>query len=127
MFFLFRCLFWLGLVFSHIAEQQGFNPAGLLDQRPAMTSAGAASSGKDGAASSAKEAASLGRMALEAASRQCRAEPEKCLALAARASRLAPGAANPDAAASRDTLNSGDRAPAWRLRPGAAPDSDKHG
>jgi hypothetical protein len=112
MFFLLRCLFWLGLVFSHIAEQQGFNPAGLLDRRQAVTN---------------EAAAGLGRIALEAASRQCRSEPEKCLALAARASRLAPQVSSPGAAASRDSLSAGDRAPAWRLRPGIAPNSDKHG
>jgi hypothetical protein len=105
MFFLIRCLFWLGLVFSHIAEQQGFDAAALFDQRPAM--------------------ASLGGMALEAANRQCRAEPEKCLALAARASRLAPQAANANPSASHDTLSLGDRTPAWRLRPGVALDAGK--
>jgi hypothetical protein len=112
MFFLFRCLFWLGLVFSHIAAQEGFNAATLFDA---------------GAPIASESAASLGRIALDAVVRQCRAEPEKCLALAARASRLAPQPASPNPNASRDTLNAGDRAPTWRLRPGAAPDSDKHG
>ncbi|MGO9388642.1 hypothetical protein [Rhodoblastus sp.] len=110
MFFLFRCLFWLGLVFSRIAGQEGFNAAALFDQRAPIAS---------------ESAASLGRLALDAAGRQCRAEPEKCLALAARASRLAPPPASPNA--SHDTLSAGDRAPAWRLRPSAAPDSDRHG
>jgi hypothetical protein len=147
MFFLFRCLFWLGLVFSQIAEQQGFNAAALFDRSPAMSSpgaasikqesaassqkAGAASIKKEGAASIKKDSAAgadnegvggLGRIALEAASRQCRAEPEKCLALAARALRLAPRDANPNPAASRDTLSPVDRAPLWRLRPGVASD-----
>lgn len=105
MFFLIRCLFWLGLVFSHIAEQQGFNAAALLGQRPPVTG--------------------LGGMALEAASRECRAEPAKCLALATAASRLAPLAGSPTPPTSRDTLNSGDRAPAWKLRPSVAPDAGK--
>jgi hypothetical protein len=105
MFFLIRCVFWLGLVFSHIAEQQGFDAAALFGQRPAMSS--------------------LGGMALEAAGRQCRAEPDKCLALASRASRLAPQVANPNPAGSHDTLSAGDRAPAWRLRPGVGPDAGK--
>ena len=112
MFFLFRCLFWLGLVFSHIAVQEGFNAAALFDTRAPMAS---------------ESAASLGRIALDAAGRRCRAEPEKCLAVAARASRLTPQPASLNPSASRDTLNAGDRAPTWRLRPGAAPDSDKHG
>ncbi len=112
MFFLFRCLFWLGLVFSHIAGQEGFNAAALFGAHAPIAS---------------ESAASLGRSALEAAGRQCRAEPEKCLALAARASRLAPQPAGANANSSRDTLNAGDRAPTWRLRPGAASDSDKHG
>jgi hypothetical protein len=117
MFFLFRCLFWLGLVFSHIAQQQGFSPAALFDQRAAISS---------------ESAAGLGRIALDAGARQCRAEPEKCLALAAQASRLAPGlnptaSLNAAAKTSHDTLNAIDRAPAWRLRPDAAAGPDKHG
>ncbi|WP_294538780.1 hypothetical protein [uncultured Rhodoblastus sp.] len=123
MFFLLRCLFWLGLVFSHIAEQQGFDPAALLDGRAAV----AARIAKESAGSIQKEsAAGLGALPLEAASRQCRAEPEKCLALVARAARLAPQGANPNPTASRDTLGPGDRAPAWRLRPGVAADAGRH-
>jgi hypothetical protein len=96
MFFLLRCLFWLGLVFSHIAGLEGLNVAAFANQG----------------------AAGLGRAAMDAASQKCRAEPDKCLALATQAARLRQDAGD----ASRDTLNAGDRAPAWRLRTARAPD-----
>jgi len=87
MFSLFRCLFWLGLVFSHIAALEGTDRAALVRQT----------------------ALAATRQATEAASKKCASAPEACLALAAQAVRSGP-------AASRDTLNSGDRIPAWRLR-----------
>lgn len=104
MFFLLRCLFWLGLVFSHIAALEGTNAAALASRsaQEARTSAGG-----------------IGRIALDAAGRRCRAEPDKCLALAAQAARLTQNAEAVEEAAAnlgRDTLNSGDRVPAWRLR-----------
>ncbi len=88
MFFLFRCLFWLGLVFSHIAALEGTDAGALVRQ----------------------SALAAGRQATEAAGRKCASAPETCLALAAQAARSSSGA-------SRDTLSSGDRIPAWRLRP----------
>jgi hypothetical protein len=94
MFSLFRCLFWLGLVFSHIAALEGTDPAGLVRQT---------------ALAATHQAASLGQNAVDAAGKKCASAPETCLALAAQAARLNP-------AASQDTLKSGDRIPAWRLR-----------
>jgi hypothetical protein len=95
MFSLFRCLFWLGLVFSQIAVQEGTDATALVRQT---------------ALAASHQAAGLGQNAVDAAGKQCTTAPESCLALAAQAARLNPGA-------SRDTLNSGDRIPAWRLRP----------
>ncbi len=104
MFFLLRCLFWLGLVFSHIATLEGTNAAAIAAQ---------------GAQAASASANGFGRIATDAASRQCRAEPKQCLALAAQAVRLSQNAGDLEqalATPSRDTLNSGDRVPAWRLR-----------
>jgi hypothetical protein len=95
MFSLFRCLFWLGLVFSHIAAREGADAAALLRQT---------------AFAASHQASSLGQTAVDAAGKQCASAPQACLALASQAARLNP-------AGSRDTLNSGDRIPAWRLRP----------
>jgi hypothetical protein len=114
MFFLFRCLFWLGLVFSQIASLEGGSLFSLAGQRAQQAS---------------ESAVGLGQAAMTEAGRQRRAEAEKCLAIAAQAARLAQvanpnrlsQAANPSrlsqaANPSRDTLTAGDRAPAWRLR-----------
>jgi hypothetical protein len=107
MFFLLRCLFWLGLAFSHIAALEGTNATALANQ---------------GVRDLSERATGLGRMAVDAAGEKCRAEPEKCLALAAQAAAFGQGAAKKDAtvqareASSRDTLNTGDRIPTWRLR-----------
>ena len=95
MFTLFRCLFWLGLVFSQIAAQEGTDANALVRQ----TSLAAT-----------QQTASLGQNAIDAVGKKCASAPGSCLALATQAARLNPGA-------SRDTLNSGDRVPAWRLRP----------
>jgi hypothetical protein len=97
MFFLFRCLIWLGLVFSQIAAQQGTDATALLG--PAARAA-------------SQQTEDLGRTAMDAAGRSCMSSPETCLALAAQASRLA----GPNALPSRDTLIANDRIPAWRLR-----------
>jgi hypothetical protein len=99
--FLLRCLFWLGLAFSQIAHLEGTTAASLAGQ-----ATGAAGG----------QAAALGQMAVQAAQRTCRAEPTKCLALAARAA----GAINGESAVKEgdtkgsDTLTHADRAPAWR-------------
>jgi hypothetical protein len=103
MFFLFRCLFWLGLVFSQIAALEGTDAAALIGRS---------------AQAGGQQAASLRQTALDAASRHCAGAPEQCLALAARTASLAQAAAG----ASQDSLNAGDRLPAWRLRGGKAPD-----
>ena len=95
MFSLFRCLFWLGLVFSRIAAQEGADAAALFRQT---------------ALAASHQASSLGQNAVDAAGKKCASAPEACLALAAQAARLSP-------VSSRDTLNSGDRISAWRLRP----------
>jgi hypothetical protein len=100
MFFLLRCLFWLGLVFSHIATLEGTNATALASQ---------------GARELSEGATTVGRMAMDAAGEKCRAEPAKCSALAAQVSMLGKSAAL-EKTSSRDTLNSGDRVPAWRLR-----------
>lgn len=85
MFFLFRCLFWLGLVFSQIAAQEGVDAGSLF---------GAATREAN------RHAAGLGQSALDAARSRCEGSPEACLALAAQAARLAnPGGASADALA----------------------------
>jgi hypothetical protein len=90
--FLLRCLFWLGLAFFQIAQREGTNPVALFDPVAGQT-------------------ASLGQMAKTATERNCRAEPDRCVALAAEAARFAAiGAAAP----SRDSLTRQDRAPSWR-------------
>ena len=95
MFSLFRCLFWLGLVFSQIAVQEGTDANALIRQTTLAAT---------------HQASNLGQSAVDAAGKKCASAPESCLTLAAQAARLNPGA-------SQDTLNSGDRIRAWRLRP----------
>jgi hypothetical protein len=113
MFFLLRCLFWLGLAFSHIAALEGTNATTLARQ---------------GASQMSESASGLGRAAMDAAGQQCRAEPEKCLAFAAQVTEIGKAATLGKAVAknslaasvrevsSHDTLASSDRIPAWRLR-----------
>jgi hypothetical protein len=128
--FLLRCLFWLGLVFSQIAEHEGANLAVL--SQPAAMAAGAAD---------------IRRRAIDAAATACRDNAAACLAAASRlvqaqtaqigeAARI--GEPSPQAAQKimgsqkiqapqriigsggeprRDTLRDADRVPAWRLRP----------
>ena len=109
MFFLFRCLFWLGLVFSHIATLEGMSATTLAQQTARAATEQAATI----------SLARLGEGALDAAARQCAVHTDKCLAFAAQAARLTR-----DAGPSHDSLNAGDRVPAWRLRSGKAPDVD---
>jgi hypothetical protein len=104
MFSIFRCLFWLGLVFSHIAALEGTNAAALARQAAQAASVQAATS-----------LTGLGQGAIDAASRQCADHAGKCLAIAAQAARLTQ-----DAAPSHDSLNAGDRTPAFRMSAGKA-------
>lgn len=113
--FLLRCLFWLGLVFSQIAQHEGTYGSALVGQATMAAGGQVAKLGP----LAAGQAAGLGRMAANAAEQRCRAEPTACLALAAQAA----NALKPDAvAASSDTLSASDRAPAWR----SARTTDKH-
>ena len=107
MSFLLRCLFWLGLVVSQIAEREGANFADLA--QPA----------KRELAASAEQ---MKERAVEAAVASCRENTASCLALAAQAARLSTGepASRPGRETGKDigqdTLRASDRAPAWRLR-----------
>ena len=108
--FLLRCLFWLGLVFSQIAQIEGSSASSVAAQaagQAAQTAAQAAARGAGG------EASVAARMATQAVERQCRAEPGKCLATAAQIAGQASGAAKL-AAAGQDSLTAADRAPTWR-------------
>jgi hypothetical protein len=124
MFFLFRCIFWLGLVFSQIGGLEGFSFDAFVGRSARQAS--------DSVAGLGQAAMTAG---ISAAGRQCRFDAEKCIALAAQAARLSqavgPGklqkAAGPSLATpSRDTLTAGDRAPAWRLR-SATNEADRTG
>lgn len=103
MFSLFRCLFWLGVVFSQIAALEGTDVAGLVRQVPV-------SGGRQGAGLGQSGTQGLAGAALDVAGKKCVAAPESCMALA----RGLTGAGG----GSRDTLNTSDRLPAWRLRTG---------
>jgi hypothetical protein len=109
--FLLRCLFWLGLVFSQIAQLEGSSAASI---------AGDAASDAQGRISRqvAGQTAILAGKATEATERQCGGAPARCLALAAQAAAASARAVAPG----RDSLTAADRAPAWRdaraLRPG---------
>jgi hypothetical protein len=124
--FLLRCLFWLGLVFSQIAEHEGANLAVL--SQPAATTLAAS-------------AADIRRRAIDAAATACRDNTAACLAAASRAVQAQAaqiGEPSPQAAQKnlgpqkilgsqkilglggeprRDTLRDAYRVPAWRLRP----------
>ena len=93
--FLLRCLFWLGLVFSQIAQKEGADLSAAFGPR---------------APAAARQSASLPRLAANAAEDHCRANPTQCLALAATVAGMNPRAE------SRDTLTATDRAPAWKTR-----------
>jgi hypothetical protein len=114
MSFLLRSLFWLGLVFSQIAEREGASLASLA--QPARQELAA-------------RAEQVKARAVEAAAASCGKEPSACLALAAQAARsqIGPDHAAPAQAApapiarpaldraGHDTLRDADRAPGWRL------------
>lgn len=86
MFFLFRCVFWLGLVFYHLPWADGARPA---DQaRDIVAEIGAATT----------------RMAVEQARAACVSTPRACL-------ETATGAMG---AASRSSLTRDDAQPTWR-------------
>jgi hypothetical protein len=101
--FVLRCLFWLGLVFSQIAQLEGNSASSLVGQ---------AARGAGG------QAAALGQSAAQAAGKQCQAEPAKCLALTSEAARIAQTAGllrkGDGDASGRDTLTAADRLPSWR-------------
>jgi hypothetical protein len=94
--FLLRCLFWLGLAFSQIALREGGHPAAFIGLAATVATA---------------QSASLGQVAPSVVETQCRADPGKCMALAASTTKLL----RTDAPArGRDTLSGADRAPVWR-------------
>ena len=97
MFFLLRCVFWLGLLFSQIADREGQSLTHLAQPAAQQAQAGAA------------------RVA-QAAADQCRAQPAACLAAAAKLSEAGRRLTNENAAPSQDSLRDEDRAPAWRSR-----------
>ncbi|PPQ34892.1 hypothetical protein CH337_21200 [Rhodoblastus acidophilus] len=114
MSFLLRCLFWLGLVVSQIAEREGASLANLTQPAGRELAAGAEQ---------------MTQRAVDAAAAACRDNAASCLALAAQAAQLRlpeaatapsrPAPAEPigrDTLNGRDTLSDADRAPAWRLR-----------
>lgn len=125
--FLLRCLFWLGLVFSQIAQLEGTGAAPFFGQAGALGQHAGARLGQQAGASLGQEAGAWGQqagawgqMAAKAAERQCRANPAQCLAQASSVAKdaLALNAAKGDGAAGHDSLTSADRAPAWReMRP----------
>jgi hypothetical protein len=98
MFSLFRCLFWLGVVFSQIAALEGTDTTAFV--RQATLGAGLGQRATQG----------LIGTTLDAAGKKCAAAPETCLT-------LAKGLTG-KSSASRDSLNTSDRIPAWRLRTG---------
>ena len=112
--FLLRCLFWLGLVFSQIAQLEGtgaapfFGQAGALGQQAGVLGQQAGALGQ--------QAGAWGQMAAQAAEKQCRANPAQCVAQARSVAKaaLALNSAKSDGAAGHDSLTSADRAPAWR-------------
>lgn len=89
MFFLFRCVFWLGLVFYHLPWPGGAAP--VEEARALAAQLGATSS--HALAAQAQAA--------------CGAHPTQCLALAASTAGRAAGA-------SRSSLTQDDRQPDWR-------------
>lgn len=89
MFFLFRCAFWLGLVFYHLPWPGGAAP--VEDARALAVQLGATSSHAFAAQAQAA----------------CGANPTQCLALAAAGASRATGA-------SRSSLTNEDMRPDWR-------------
>lgn len=103
--FLLRCLFWLGLVFSQIAQLEGSSAASFAGQATARATGGMI-----------QQAGGLGQMAAQAVEKQCRANSTQCLGQAAFAAQavLAAQGGKSDGAAGHDSLTASDRAPAWR-------------
>jgi hypothetical protein len=107
MFSLFRCLFWLGVVFSQIAAVEGTDVSGFVRQGFVHPVPLSASSQGPGLGQNATQR--LAGAALDAASKKCAGAPAYCL-------NLAKGLAG--SGTSQDSLNTSDRLPAWRLRTG---------
>lgn len=84
MFFLIRCIFWLGLVFCHIAGLHTVNPAEIAGKAGVVASNLASGLAHDGAAAAQAQ--------INAAQAQCLAKPEECLANIDKLSRLAQAA-----------------------------------
>ena len=78
--FLLRCLFWLGLVFSQIAQLEGTGAAPFFGQAGALGQQAGALEQQGGG---------WGQMAAQAAERQCRANPAQCLAQASSVAKAA--------------------------------------
>lgn len=89
MFFLFRCVFWLGIVFYHMPWSDGARPA--QDARAALSDLGV---------SAAKSLADQAQAA-------CVKAPRDCLAAAAKLGADAPSP-------SRSSLRDDDKRPEWR-------------
>jgi hypothetical protein len=103
MFSLFRCVFWLGVVFSRIAALEGTDVKGFVGQAPLSIA-------RQGAEFGQAATKRLAGAALDAAGKKCAGAPESCLSLARGLTGNGGG--------SRDSLNTTDRLPAWRLRTG---------
>lgn len=84
MFFVIRCIFWLGLVFCHIAGLNTVTPADIAGKAGVMASNLASGLAQDGAAAAQAQ--------ITAAQAQCLAKPEECLANIDKLSRLAQAA-----------------------------------
>ena len=122
MFFVIRCIFWLGLVFCHIAGLNTVNPAEIAGKAGVIASNLASNL----ASGLAQDGAAAAQAQINAAQAQCLAKPEECLANIDKLSRLAQAAgvgaavhANSAGVAapapvpvprSRDTLLASDRA-----------------
>ena len=109
MFSLFRCLFWLGIVFSQIAAREGTDTGTFVRQA-------ALSAGRQGAGLGQSATHGIVGTALDAAGKKCAGAPQTCLNLA----RGLTGSSG----ASRDSLNTSDRLPGWRLRTGRLDDKE---
>ncbi len=91
MFFLIRCIFWLGLVFVALPWN-----------------------GEEVGSALADQAEEIGRAATDKAQALCLKDPVACANHAATAARLLGGTTPTSASASQNTLLPSDLAPAWR-------------
>jgi hypothetical protein len=117
MSFLLRCLFWLGLAFSQIADREGASLANLAQPARQQLAAGAEHLTQQAVSSCRDHAAACLALAAQAAKLQAPPAPlSRAAPQPGETSAQEPRGQRAVAREGSDTLRAADRAPGWRLR-----------